>query len=693
MSRRRSRLRTAQSVVSQPALPSWRRPWEICGLAAALIILVVLAYQQVWHAGYIWDDDYYVTRNPTLRDLHGLWRIWFEPASTPQYYPLVHTSYWLEYHLWGLRPLGYHLDNIFLHGIASVLLWRCLLILRIPGAWMAAALFALHPVAVESVAWITERKNVLSGVFYFAAALSYFRFEAARKQPERADRAVWYSLALVCFGCALLSKTVVCSLPAALLLIVWWKEGQLRWRDMQPLVPFFVAGVALGLNTAWLEVHHVGAEGAVFSLTWSQRFLVAGRAVWFYAAKILWPAKLTFIYPRWDVRPADLEQWLFPIGIVLLLAALWFWRRKIGRGPLAAALFFIGSLFPALGFLNVYPFRYSFVADHFQYLANLGLLVPIGAGLSRLPRAIPVIVLAMIGFLTWRQGAVYENLEALWRDALTKNPGSWMVQNNYGAVLLQKGEPVAALEYFRRADELDPTNVENAHNIGVALLRASRPEDALPYLQRAEKLDAKRATVHYNLGTALKQLGRVDDAVVEFNKTFELDSTYAPALVELGAIELARGNARRSLEILQKAVTLDPENLSAKTGLANTLLQLRRENEAIVLLRQVLQKNPDDPDALKDLAWVLATSPEAQLRDGARAVVLAQRALQAEAKNPFVMTTLAAAYAENGRYDDAISQARAALTLAEAMGEQQLAGLLRSQVSLYEARQPFRDVR
>jgi tetratricopeptide (TPR) repeat protein len=697
-SRRRSRKSKPSSgrdkVVAQTgAVPSVfsARDW-LFGIL--LVLAVILVYQQAWNAGYIWDDDYHVTRNPALRDLHGLWRIWFDVTATPQYYPLVHTSFWLEYQLWGLNSLGYHLVNISLHGIAAVLLWRVLSLLRIPGAWLAAAIFALHPVAVESVAWITERKNVLSAVFYFSSALVYFRYAAARDAKTAGrPRLDLYAASLVLFLFALWSKTVACSLPVALLLVHWWKTGRLQWRDIFPLLPFFVIGAVLGLFTAWLELHHVGAQGAVFSLTLTQRFLVAGRALWFYVGKILWPAKLTFIYPRWESSTGAPWQWLFPLAAIAVMALFWRERARIGRGPLVAALFFVSTLFPALGFLNVYPFRYSFVADHFQYLASVGLIVPAAVALNRLPRAVPLALLVVLAFLTWRQAGIYRNSETLWRDALDKSPGSWMVQNSYGAVLSQQGKQEEALPYFRRAEELDPNNAETENNIGYAFLQLGRAPEALPYLERAVAIDPRRATVHHNLGAALRELGRRQEAVGEFNRAVELDPTFLPAHIDAGGTLLEMGRAEESLAHLQIAVAVEPRNGAAQANMANTLLQMGRADEAVSHLEAVLAINPRDPDALKNMAWVLATSPEPRIRDGAKAVELAERAYRADTTNPFIAATLAAAYAECGRFPEAIREAERALRLANDSGNGALADLVRTEIALYETGRPFRDIR
>ena len=665
-------------------------------LGALLVAAVLIAYQPVWHAGFIWDDDSYVTRNPTLRDLHGLWRIWFDVTSTPQYYPLVHTSFWLEYHAWGLNPLGFHLVNVFLHALAAILLWRVLVRLQVPGAWIAAAIFAVHPVEVESVAWITERKNVLSAVFYFAAALTYLRFTELRDAKIPGWRQ-WFSYlsSLALFLCALLSKTVACSLPAALLLVRWWKTGRrLTRRDVLPLLPFFVFGLALGLSTAWLERYHVQAEGAAWSLTFVERLLIAGRALWFYAGKLVWPAKLTFIYPRWDIHAGVWWQWFFPIAVIAVLVVLWRARSRIGRGPLVAVLFFAGTLIPALGFFNVFPFRYSFVADHFQYLASVGLITLGAVGLNRLPRFVPGILLVLLAALTWRQVAVYRDLPTLWSDTVDKNPTSWMAQNNFGMVLLQRGKENEAVAHLQKALELDPNQFEVYNNLGYALLEMGRVNESFPHLQKALELEPNRATIHFNLGNALLQSGLVDEAIVQLEKATEIDPTYVPAYSNLGHALLIKGRVDESLASLQKALEIDPNYISAHFNLANTLLQMGRGDEAVSHLQFVLTIDPDDAEAQKNMAWVLATCPEARIRDGAKAVELAERANQlTKGQNPIMVVTLAAAYAEVGRFPDATKTAEEALRLANDSGNVALAEGIRGHIQLYRSGHPFRDIR
>ncbi|MFL6519261.1 MAG: tetratricopeptide repeat protein [Chthoniobacterales bacterium] len=690
MSRKRVPSRRKRIDAVQPA-NWWQSYWF---LGAVLVIAVVIAYQQVWHAGYIWDDDSYVTKNATLRDLHGLWRIWFELAATPQYYPLVHSSFWIEHHLWGLNPLGYHLVNLVLHALAAILLWRVLIRLGIPGAWLAAAIFALHPVEVESVAWITERKNVLSAVFYFAAALAYLRFEEARDSENRESRRWQFYLAsLFLFILALLSKTVACSLPAALLLVRWWKTGRLKWRDISPLVPFFIFGLALGLLTAWLEKHQVRAEGEEWALSFGQRCLIAGRALWFYATKLFFPAKLTFIYPRWEVSTALGWAWLFPSAFAAVVAALWQMRARIGRGPLVAVLFFAGTLFPALGFLNVYPFRYSFVADHFQYLASVGLIVLAAAGLTRLPRFVPPILLAVLAVLTWKQVGIYRDLETLWSDTIAKDPGSWMAENNLGLVLQQKGQHDEAIAHLQKSLELNPNKFEIQNNLGYSLSMSSRLQDAFPFLEKAVQMNPNYAAVHYNLGNALLRSGRLAEAIAQLQQAVELDPTHVPSLSNLGSAFLQTGQVDESLAHLQKALEIDPNYKPAHFNLANTLLQMRRIEEAVSHLQRVLEIDPADAEAQKNMAWVLATCPNPRFRDGAKAVELAERASKAGSANPVVGATLAAAYAEAGRFSDAVATAEGALQLATSSGNLALAEVIRIHLEFYRAERPFRDVR
>ena len=272
------------------------------GAGGVIVLITLLAYVPALHGGFIWDDDSHVTDSLALRTLHGLATIWTTPGAVMQYYPLVHTSFWVQYHLWQLNPFGYHLVNVLLQAGNAILLWLILERLEIVGAWLAAAVFAIHPVQVESVAWISEQKNLLSGAFYLAAVLAYMRFcPLDAERPEEKARWGLYGLAFAFFVGAMLSKTVACTWPLTILLLTWWKRGGIESRDVWLMTPFVAMGAVLGSITVWVETYCTGARGAGWSFTMFDRALIAGRAVWFYAVKLAWPENLAFVYPRWNI--------------------------------------------------------------------------------------------------------------------------------------------------------------------------------------------------------------------------------------------------------------------------------------------------------------------------------------------------------------------------------------------------------
>ncbi|HUN81455.1 MAG TPA: tetratricopeptide repeat protein, partial [Phycisphaerae bacterium] len=518
--------------------------WRSIAFPAGLILTLFVVYLPAIRAGYIWDDDDYVYKNPLLSSPDGFQRIWSDPAASPQYYPLVFSTFWLESRLWGLAPMGFHLVNIALHGLASLLLWRILRFLQIPLAWFVAGLFALHPIQVESVAWITERKNVLCGVFYFASALCFLRFDSSGPAIRSRRQSLLYLASLTLFVCALFSKTIACSLPAALALIIWWKRGKLTTIDCLRLLPMFLLGLAAALMTAWFERSHVGATGAAFDLSAAQRILIAGRAIWFYVGKILWPHSLIFIYPRWVVDPRQWTGWIYPLTAAALLTCLWAFRTRLGRGPLVGCLLFAGTLVPALGFINVYPMRYSFVADHFQYLAApavfllLATLVAWASSRLSLNSSITttgcLAILAVLCMLTSRQCVQYKDEPTLWRATLDKDPRSWTALNNLGFFLAQSGDSDQGLDMMRRALVINPEYAEGHSNLGAFLVSRGQLELAMRELETAIRLDPKLSGAHSNLGAALVHAGRMDDAIKMFYEAIRLNPANYDARFNLG---------------------------------------------------------------------------------------------------------------------------------------------------------------
>jgi tetratricopeptide (TPR) repeat protein len=580
-------------------------------LGLGLLVLTVIAYLPALQGGFIWDDDDYVTKNQTLRSIDGLRRIWLEPGAVPQYYPLTFSSLWTEYQLWGPRPGGYHLTNVLLHASAAILLWRALVQLALPGAWLAAALFALHPMNVESVAWITERKNVLSAVLYLAAALAYLRFAF----PARGEigRPWLYALATACFLGALLSKTVACSLPVTLGLLVWWKRGRLTARDGATLLPWLAMGLALALVTVWMEKHHVGATGADWSLSLVERALVAGRALWFYAGKLVWPHPLIFIYPRWRVDAGMWWQYLFPLAAAAVPFAFYALRQRIGWGPLVAVAIYAITLAPALGFIDVYPMRYSFVADHFAYHASMG-LIALGAaamvsrradlGSAAVPAA--VVLLGTLGVLTWRQGYVYRDLHTLWADVLAKNPDCSMAHINAGMVSYQAGRAGDAVAHFRQAIRIDPRDADAHDNLGMALAALGRIEEAMAAAAEALRLDPADAGTHNNLGNLLARQSRLDEAIAAYGEAVRLKPGYPDARSNLGNALALQGRAEEAIVQYRAALRLDPGFAEAHYNLAVVLAGRNELSEALAHYDAAARARPGYAEAHQGAADTLA---------------------------------------------------------------------------------------
>ncbi|MFH1143665.1 MAG: tetratricopeptide repeat protein [Candidatus Eisenbacteria bacterium] len=554
--------------------PAKALPWiGVLALAAATFA----AYWPALDAGYIWDDDRYVTGNATLRSAEGLRRIWFDPGANVQYYPLVHTSFWVQVQLDSPgvgedpapRPL--HLVNVLLHALVAVLVWAVLKALQVPWPWMGAAVFALHPVHVESVAWITERKNVLSGAFALGAALLYLRYAhlpRGRSGPAAATSANdlrgerrTYAAALVLFALALLSKTVTAVLPAVLLLLVWWKRGRLTFRDIAPTLPMFAAGAAAGLFTAYLEHHQVGARGAAFDLSPIDRGLIAGRAAWFYLGKLVAPVDLTFVYRRWQIDASAWPQYLYPAALAAGLAGLWIWRRRIGRGPLAGTLVWLACLFPALGFIDVYPMRFSFVADHFQYLASIAPLAMAIAAVHRLGLRLPgrrtryLLLPAIALLLLWMgltrgQTRIYHDVQTLWTDTLKKNPDAVLALNNLGVWHTRRGDLQAAYPLLEHSLRVDPDQPRAHENFANVLSDLGRQEEAIAHYRRALELARERGeardTIHWNLGLAYGKKGMLAQAIEQFEEAARLspgDPRIRYALAETLLLEGRRAEA------------------------------------------------------------------------------------------------------------------------------------------------------
>ena len=582
---------------------TWIAMFVICVAAFA-------AYGPALRAGWIWDDDSYILENPAVQLPRGVLDAWV-PGSTPQYYPLVFVSFWVQHAVHGLDPYGYHLANVLLHVGSSIMLWRLLRRLRVPGSLLAAGLFALHPVQVETVAWVTERKNVLSMAFALASLIAWVRF--LQDTRPFAARAGWWGLSFVLFAMAMLSKTTAVAVPVAMVAIAWWRPWYAAddhpelARPASPVratvvlaVPFFVLGIAMGLFTAWVEATLVGARGAEFARPALERLMQAAQAWWFYLGTWGWPHGLMFVYPAFD-GPAWLPWLALVAGLSVAVAAFVAARRGV-RGPMVAFLCYSAGVFPALGFVNLYPLRFAPVADHFGYVAS-AVLAPAAAWcLLRALRAaearglsVPACIVAgmvLLGGLAVASNAHavrFANAETLWRASLADNPRAWLASNNLVEILLNRvqssmdaGDAAARDAALAEASQLAELSVSLAGSIDMPVqsnlsevrrLQGRLPE-ALTALDAAIAIQPEAPGPYWQRGRIIELLGRVADAGPEYAHAVELSPRnaiylrdYARWLVNAGRIAEARSMAAR-------IAALDPQDAEALANLGSLELEL-----------------------------------------------------------------------------------------------------------------------
>jgi protein O-mannosyl-transferase len=546
-----------------------QRPWascfRICLLAVTLGTLTVLVYRPALHGGFLWDDDRYVTHNYLLSATDGLRRIWFSLEAPSQYFPLTYTVLRIERSLWDLNPVGYHWVNILLHLGNALLVWCILARLKVPGAWLAAAIFALHPVQVESVAWISELKNVLMGFFFLLTLLTWIEYVDATHKHRR----ILYVAALVFYLLALSAKATACTLPAALLLILWLKRKPIGRRAFLEITPFVVFALGIGLVAVWWEKYHQGTRMLV-SIGPLERMLIASRAVWFYLGKISWPAKLTFIYPQWRIDATNPIAYSWLIAVVAAVVMILYGRRFFGRSVEVAALFFVTTLGPLLGFIMLYTFRYTFVADHYQYLACIGPIALASAGLMTLSQSSkslqwPVVaggfaILIFLSLLTWRQSATYRDLETLWRTTIAKNPDCWMAYNNLGVVQFEKGDIEDAIEKYQQSLRLHPDYPEAHYNLGSALLQKGYADEAIWQCEEALKIQPNEPDAHIVLGNAFMAKQDVDRAIAHYVQALHLRPDDSNAHSNLGTALKQKGDVERAAREYEKARESEPRN-------------------------------------------------------------------------------------------------------------------------------------
>jgi Flp pilus assembly protein TadD len=672
-----------------------RQIWLIClGLALA----VLAAYGQLWRAEFItYDDPTYVTFNPHVQGglTWGDLRWAFTTDRASNWHPLTWISHMLDAQLYGMNPAGHHLTNVAFHLANSILLF--LLLLRMTKAiWpsaLVAALFALHPLHVESVAWVSERKDVLSTLFWILSVWAYAR--RAEAGSETAKGKTWQVLSVVLFALGLAAKPMLVTLPFVLLLLDYWPLQRRTpvARLLLEKAPFFILAAASCVVTFFVQ-QQGGSVISLEKLPLGARLAGVPVAYVRYLAKTFWPAHLVVAYPmiKWPVWTS-----VGATVLLLLLSSLALWRVRARPWLAVGWLWFLGTLMPVIGLVQV---GMTPMADRYTYIPSVGLCIAVvwaardwsarlgaraTAILGRLATAICLV-------LTARQAALWQNSRTLFLHAIQCQTNNLVAYVELGAYEEKKGRIDVALRCFETAVRIDPKFAFSRNDLGRMLLLEGRNDEALAQLQQAVLCDAKLPNARYNLGYALLAKGRVAEALEQFQAQVNLQPEDFKAQNNLGSVLLQNGLAGDAIAYLQKAVEINPDDAEPHYLLGNALFRSGRVAESIRQFEKAIQLSPDHIQARNDLAWILACHPDPAIRNGARAVELALRADKLSGgQNPVIIGTLAAGYAEAGKFSDAIAADKRARQAALAQTNQVLAESLEKRLQLYQAGSPWRD--
>jgi tetratricopeptide (TPR) repeat protein len=574
---------------------------------AAIILVVFFIYLPAIRGGFVWDDDSFLTENPLIKAGNGLFRFWFT-TEPPDYFPLTSTMLWLEWRLFSMNAAGYHIVNVLLHILSALLIWLVLDRLKVPGGWLAALIFAIHPVNVESVAWITQHKSTLPMVLYLLSLLLYLKFEKT-KQPRD------YVFSLGVFLSALLSKTSVIMLPLVLLGCAWWQREKIERKDIRRSIPFFALSAILSLVTVWFQYNRSIGEDIVRIDSFLSRLAGAGWAVWFYLYKAILPFNLSFVYPRWKIDTASFFTFLPGILLAGLFLLFWRYRKQWGRPFLFGFGYFVVTLFPVMGFFNIYFMRYSFVADHYQYVSIIGIIALL-AGLgdfafNKLRKELRNWAVAAIVFLigllclqTWRQAHIYKDSETIFSDAIAKDPNCWIGNYNLGRFFQDNKRYIEAKKYYSEALRIDPKNPDPINNTGNILLEEGKIEEAIKTFRLALEVKPEFAESHYNLGCAFLEAKRYQEAIDEFYEALRIQPKNVRAHNNLGNALASQGRFNQAIAHYTEALRIRPKFVDAHVNLGIVLRRQQKYNEAIKHFAAALRIQPDNLKARQNLAYI-----------------------------------------------------------------------------------------
>jgi protein O-mannosyl-transferase len=645
---------------------------------AIIAACVFFVYLPAINGGFVWDDDKLVTENQLVMAPDGLSRIWCTNQAA-DFWPLVNSTFWLEWRLWAMNPAGYHATNLILHTAEAWLIWLILRRLSIPGAYLAALIFAVHPVNVESVAWIAQLKNLLAMLFFLLSIQWYLKaMQAATGSGPDGTRhetasdllhpssliphpSSFYWLSLAAFLLAILSKGSVVVMPLILLGIIWWLRP-LKWPDLAWISPFFILAAIMTKVNLWFQVH--GTDAVVRTAGFLDRMLIAPCTIWFYLYKAIFPFKLAPVYPQWQIEPGNLLRWLPLLSALGVTAVFWLCRNGWSRPFLFAWGFFCIALVPVMGFADVGFMKYALVADRYQHIAIIGAVALAAAGLIGWRRwvgggicwAVAVLALAVLGFTTWGQCGIYRNPIVFNETALERNPDFWPGHYNLGValqkagrltdaireyelvirvqpefsdalcnlagMLIRNGRFQEAIDHLKVALRVHPDDPEILNNMGCALLDSGHARESIQFSKEAVRLKPDVFQTRCQLADALLDTGRFAEAVEQYEQALQLEPDHPESECNLGVALSQAGRPQGALEHFEKATKLRPDYATAHYRWAAVLVKLGRAQEAIGHYNQALSLKPDLLEAQFNLATAYAS-----LRQSPQAIAAAEKAL------------------------------------------------------------------
>ncbi len=714
-----------------------------CKVLAGIILIAMLAFLAYFpslNGGFIWDDkDVFLAEKKVVKNPDGLYKFWCTNETT-DYWPLTYSSFWIEWRLWKINTAGYHITNLIFHVAESLLIWIILRKLSIPGGFLAGMIFALHPVNVESVAWIAELKDVLAVLFFLLSILWYLKVQEASGNGNRETESdfihpssfilhplslnTWYCLSLAAFVLAMLSKGSVAILPVLLLGIIWWLRPLIR-PDFVRIAPYFLVALVLTGVNIWFQTH---GTGPIRNASFTERLLGAGSVLWFYLYKALLPINLSFVYPQWQIKAGNVLWWLPLLAALIMTVVSWRYRKSWSRPLLFAWGFFCVALLPMMGFTDVYFMTYSLVADHYQHIAIIGIIALAAStwnvwrrsapvGVHRTANVIAVVVVGVLALMTWRQSGLYRDEITLYQATLKKNPECWMAHTNLGFIFGLKGQINEQIEHYKQAVKLHPDYPEAHNNLALLLMENGRIPEAIEYFKQALKWKPDYAEARNNLGSILIKTGQTQEAIENFRYAIKINPNYLEALNNLGSTLAQTGQPQEAIKYLQKASRLKPDDVEIRNNLGNALRLTGQNLQAIEQYKYALRLDSDLPmthnnlglaledvgqhdEAIEHYKKALSINPDyfeahdnlgqefMHMEKPKEAIEKFKQAIRIKPDYFRTYMYLARAYAKTNQSAEAISAAQKALELARSQGQMEMAGQIEDWLKNYLAGPP-----